>query len=66
MKLNEQYNQYQIPGPDDLLERQKAATYTDGALVNQVTDSSYQTGGVGLSVWQSKTLFRDTRFRLMN
>jgi RNA polymerase sigma-70 factor (ECF subfamily) len=41
-------------------------TYIDGALVNQVTDSSYQAGGVGLSVWQSKTLFRDIRVRMMN
>jgi len=40
-------------------------TYLDGQLVNQVTDMSYHSGPVVLSVWQSKTAFRDPRIRLL-
>jgi len=40
-------------------------TYVDGALVNQVTDDFSLNGRIGLNVWQSKTLFRDIRYRLL-
>lgn len=40
-------------------------TYVDGALVNQVTDSALLHGQIGLNVWESKTLFRDIRMRLL-
>ncbi len=42
---------------------QSLTTYVDGALVNQVTDDFLPTGGLGLNVWQSKTLYRDVRVR---
>ena len=38
-------------------------SYIDGKLVNQVTDFSYQSGPIALNVWESKTAFRDLRFR---
>jgi hypothetical protein len=41
-------------------------TYVDGALVNQVTDGSWVYGQVGLTVWESKTFFRDLRLRLLH
>ena len=41
-------------------------TYLDGKLMNQVTDFTYASGPVGLSVWQSKTAFRDPRIRLLS
>lgn len=41
-------------------------TYIDGALVNQVTDDSWLTGQVGLNIWQSKTLYRDIRIRVLH
>lgn len=40
-------------------------TYIDGALVNQVTDDALLHGQIGLNVWESKTLFRDIRVRLL-
>lgn len=41
-------------------------TYVDGKLMNQATDFEYRTGPVTLSVWQSKTSFRDPRVRFLN
>lgn len=38
-------------------------TYVNGVLVNQVTDDTYRNGGIGLNVWQAKTLFRDIQVR---
>jgi RNA polymerase sigma-70 factor, ECF subfamily len=41
-------------------------TYVDGALVNQVTDRTLSRGGIGLCVWQGRTLFRDIKIRHMS
>ncbi|MEM7532621.1 MAG: sigma-70 family RNA polymerase sigma factor [Chloroflexota bacterium] len=41
-------------------------SYINGALVNQVTDGSWMHGQVGLTIWESKTLYRDIRVRLLN
>jgi RNA polymerase sigma-70 factor (ECF subfamily) len=41
-------------------------TYVNGALVNRVTDGSWFHGKIGLHAWQSKTLFRDIRVRLLD
>lgn len=41
-------------------------TYIDGALVNQVTDDVFDQGKIGLTVWESKTLFRDIQLRLLH
>ena len=41
-------------------------TYLDGKLMNQITDFTYASGPVGLSVWQSKTAFRDPQIRLLS
>jgi RNA polymerase sigma-70 factor (ECF subfamily) len=40
-------------------------TYLDGALVNQVTDSAWLHGQIGLNIWEAKTLFRDIRLRTL-
>lgn len=40
-------------------------TYIDGALVNQVTDSAWLEGQIGLNIWEAKTLFRDIRVRVL-
>ena len=45
---------------------QSITTYVNGALVNRVTDGSWYHGKIGLTVWQSKTLYRDIQVRLMN
>ena len=45
---------------------QSITTYIDGALVNQVTDASFRYGGVALTVWHSRTLYRDVRIRHLN
>jgi RNA polymerase sigma-70 factor (ECF subfamily) len=45
---------------------QSITTYVNGALVNRVTDGSWYHGKIGLTVWQSKTLYRDIKVRLMN
>jgi hypothetical protein len=45
---------------------QSITTYIDGAIVNQLTDASLAGGGVGLNVWQAKTLFRDIQVRRLN
>ena len=46
--------------------RERSLTsYIDGKLMNQLTDFSYRSGPVALSVWQSKTAFRDPRLRLL-
>jgi RNA polymerase sigma-70 factor (ECF subfamily) len=45
---------------------QSITTYINGALVNRVTDGSWYHGKIGLTVWQSKTLYRDIQVRLMN
>jgi hypothetical protein len=42
---------------------QSLTTYIDGALVNQVTDSSIRSGGAGPNVWHGKALFRDMQVR---
>ncbi len=42
------------------------ATYVDGRLANQVTDSNFASGGIGLNVWQCKTAYRDPRVRLLH
>lgn len=41
-------------------------TYIDGALVNQVTDSAWLYGQIGLNIWEAKTLFRDIRVRVLD
>ena len=41
-------------------------TYIDGALVNQVTDSAWLHGQIGLNIWEAKTLFRDIRVRVLD
>ena len=41
-------------------------TYVDGALVNQVTDASFCHGALALTVWESRTMFRDVRVRHLN
>ena len=38
-------------------------TYVDGKLVNQLTDSSFESGPIALCAWHSKTAFRDPRIR---
>jgi len=40
-------------------------SYLDGQLVNQLTDYDFPQGRVALSVWQSKSEFRDLRYRLL-
>lgn len=40
-------------------------TYIDGALVNQVTDSAWLRGQIGLNIWEAKTLFRDLKMRVL-
>jgi len=41
-------------------------TYVDGALVNQLTDDAWARGRVGLTVWKSKTLYREMRYRVLD
>ncbi|MEO2006229.1 MAG: sigma factor-like helix-turn-helix DNA-binding protein [Candidatus Poribacteria bacterium] len=41
-------------------------SYVDGAVVNQLTDDTWQSGRVGLEVWQSKTLYRSMRYRVLD
>lgn len=41
-------------------------TYIDGALVNQVTDSAWLQGQIGLNIWEAKTLFRDLKVRALD
>lgn len=41
-------------------------TYIDGALVNQVTDSAWLQGQIGLNIWEAKTLFRDLKVRVLD
>ena len=39
-------------------------TYIDGKLVNQVTDASYESGGVGIAMWwDTRAKYRDPRIR---
>ncbi len=45
---------------------QSITSYVNGALVNRVTDDSWFTRKIGLSVWQAKTLYRDIQVRLMS
>ena len=45
---------------------QSITTYVDGALVNQVTDASFRYGALALTVWESRTMFRDVRVRHLN
>lgn len=41
-------------------------SYVDGQLINQVTDFSYRAGPIALTVWLSKTAFRDPRIRFLH
>ena len=41
-------------------------SYVDGKLVNQVTDATFRTGPFGFMVWESRTAFRDVRYRLLH
>ncbi len=45
---------------------QSITTYIDGALVNQVTDDKWAHGRMALSIWNSKTLHRDMRYRVLD
>ncbi|MEM7130761.1 MAG: sigma-70 family RNA polymerase sigma factor [Chloroflexota bacterium] len=40
-------------------------TYIDGALVNQVRDSTISQGQITLNVWEARTLYRDIRLRTL-
>ena len=41
-------------------------TYIDGVLVNQVTDAACPCGCVALNIWESKTLYRDMQYRILD
>ena len=44
--------------------QQSLTTYLDGKLVNQLTDDSFSSGGVGLNMWWTTTAsFRNPRIR---
>ncbi len=49
-----------------LAARDRSLTsYVDGRLVNQVTDHDCRSGPLGFSLWQSRTRFRNPRYRLL-
>ncbi|NKB69430.1 MAG: sigma-70 family RNA polymerase sigma factor [Candidatus Latescibacteria bacterium] len=41
-------------------------SYVDGRLINQVRDDAIDQGQVALMVWESKTAYRDMRYRLLH
>ena len=45
---------------------QSITTCIDGAVVNQVTDDTWTHGRVALSIWASKTLYRNMRYRTLD
>ena len=48
----------------EIAAREESLTsYVDGQLVNQATDGAIRSGAVGLSVWDSRTAYRDLRYR---
>ncbi len=41
-------------------------TYLDGRLINQLTDATYRSGGIGAGVWQSRARFDAPRVRFLD